>query len=710
MLFGTAYYNEYHTVERLERDIELMLEAGMNYVRVGESTWSLWEPTDGEFRFDWLERVVDRCHERGLSSVIGTPTYAIPAWLARRYPEILAHTSFGRSAQFGTRQNVNIAHAAYLFHAERVIRSAASHFAFHPGVVGWQIDNETGVNLLHNPDVYQRFADYLKAKYSTVDKLNAAWGTTHWSLSIGDWAELWPDANNSSPGYALDWRRFQTDLTTAFLAWQSSIVRELARPEQFITHCCVGGHALIRPAADSRAIARVVDTPGVNPYYTTQATLELPDEHGYEQRSAWHPGTGLWAIYLQADMARSDAEKGFLVLETNASNAGYPHENYPAWDGQWRRVGLALAARGARGIGYWHWHSCHAGKEIYWRGVLGHDYKPGRCYRDLTSLGADLAELADVFDCAEPDVDVALLRSKDSEYALDFLPPLANEWSNEPMTGSYAEIFNAFYRGYFEAGLQVAIVGDDEALVVDGKPRWPVLCTPATYVMSDDLAARLCEYVELGGHLVATFRTAYADEHGRARMDIAPGPLAEIAGIHYHEFTNLRAPTGVVAGEHGGIDPADADVHGWADMILPCGADPLLFYAEPQLAAYPAITTNCFGHGRATWVGTLPGHLLAARLAAWSLTVTEHPRTWEASPLGVRVDTLTLTDTRRAVIATNWSQQVAAMQMPSAEFDVALGASMADPTTLRLAPGETVVLMTKLTSREQHGRESRQLV
>jgi beta-galactosidase len=707
MLFGTAYYPEYNTVERLDQDIELMLGAGMNYVRLGESTWSLWEPADGEFQFQWLERVVDRCHERGLSSVIGTPTYAIPGWLARRYPEILAHTSYQRAAQFGTRQNVDISHAAYLFHAERVIRAAVGHFAGHPGVIGWQVDNETGVHLLHNPDVYQRFADHLKAKYGTVEALNAAWGTTHWSLSIGDWADLWPDANNSSPGYALDWRRFQTSLTTEFLAWQSAIVRELAAPEQFITHCCVGGHAMIRPAADSRAIAHVVDVPGVNPYYTTQATLELPDEHGYEQRSAWHPGTGVWAVYLQADMARSDPARGFLVLETNASNAGYPHENYPAWDGQWRQVGLALVARGAHGIGYWHWHSCHAGKEIYWRGILGHDYHPGRCYHEIAKLGADLADLGEIFDSAVPDVDVALLRSKDSEYALDFLTPIADPASNEPLAGSYAKIFNTFYRGYFDAGLQTAIVDDDDDFVIDGRPRWPVLCAPATYIMSDELASRLCEYAQAGGHLVATFRTAYADELGQARMETAPGPLAQVAGIRYHDFTNLRAPIGVDASHGVTIDTAGAQAHAWADMVEPRGAETLLVYQADHLARYAAVTTSVTGKGRVTWVGTLPGHLLAERLAAWSMEATGYPRAWEAAPPGLRIDTATLPDGRRVLTVANWSKERATVPLPAEDFEANTSMPRTVRDTLELAPGETVVLLTRLRSDSASGPSSR---
>src|SRR5690242_15694519 len=81
ILFGVAYYHEYMPYERLEEDVRLMKEAGINYVRLGESTWQLWEPRDGEFEFAWMDRVVTAMHKAGIKVIMGTPTYSVPAWL-----------------------------------------------------------------------------------------------------------------------------------------------------------------------------------------------------------------------------------------------------------------------------------------------------------------------------------------------------------------------------------------------------------------------------------------------------------------------------------------------------------------------------------------------------------------------------------------------------------------------------------------------------
>src|SRR5215207_9173711 len=128
MLYGAAYYHEYQPYERLAEDIRLMHEAGLTVVRLGESTWSSWEPDDGRFEFAWMDRVIDALHEAGIKVILGTPSYAIPAWLHRKFPELMAQYERGNRAYYGARQNMNHAHPGYRFHVERVVRQLVSHY------------------------------------------------------------------------------------------------------------------------------------------------------------------------------------------------------------------------------------------------------------------------------------------------------------------------------------------------------------------------------------------------------------------------------------------------------------------------------------------------------------------------------------------------------------------------------------------------------
>src|SRR5215203_4029091 len=145
MLYGAAYYHEYQPYERLQEDIRLMKEMNLTVVRLGESTWYNWEPEDGVFKFPWM---------------------------AKKHPEVMAQSSSETYVPYGYRQNMNFAHPGFRHYAERVIRKLVGHYAPHPAIIGYQVDNETSSGQLHNPDVFQKFLWYLKDKYKTVDCLN----------------------------------------------------------------------------------------------------------------------------------------------------------------------------------------------------------------------------------------------------------------------------------------------------------------------------------------------------------------------------------------------------------------------------------------------------------------------------------------------------------------------------------------------------------
>ena len=162
VLFGAAYYHEYQPTPRLDTDLDLMAEAGFSVIRVGESVWTTWEPEEGRFDLDWLAPVLDGAHERGINVVLGTPTYAAPPWLARRYPEIAGEPATGQPMPWGGRQEIDYTHPAFKFYAERVIRKIVSRYADHPAVIGFQVDNEPGMLLFHNHGVFQRFVDELR--------------------------------------------------------------------------------------------------------------------------------------------------------------------------------------------------------------------------------------------------------------------------------------------------------------------------------------------------------------------------------------------------------------------------------------------------------------------------------------------------------------------------------------------------------------------
>ncbi|SEE95126.1 beta-galactosidase [Ruania alba] len=688
--FGAAYYVEYHPTDAdrdLERDLDLMAEAGFSVIRVGESTWSTWEPEDGRFELDWLEPVLDGAHARGIDVILGTPTYAVPPWLARKYPEIAGERRTGQRNHWGARQEMDLTHAAYKFYSERVIRAVVGRYADHSAVIGFQVDNEPGLQLLHNENVFQAFVDHLRKQYGDVETLNREWGLVYWSHRLSTWADLWRPDGNAQPQYDLAWRRFQTQLVTDFIAWQAGIVREIAPAQKFVTTCI----AYSRPGVDDPQLTSALDVTAGNPYYTMQDGLALPSPEDVPQ--GWTT-TGTWTIFHSADRMYSSKQAPFLVTETNAGAIGGPATNVPAFDGQWRQVAWAMIARGARMIEYWHWHTLHYGTETYWIGVLPHDQQPGRVYEQLAALGGEITTAEAHLRGLVPDAEVGLLWSNESKRGLMGQPSLAQaDGSGDP--GSYERIVGAFYRGAFETGAPVRIVHDGQLALrepAEVAAELPVLLVPALYVASDDLLDWLRAYAEAGGHLVLGPRTGYADAEARARLETKPGRLAEVAGVDYQEFSNLSVPAPV---RGSGLDvPEGATATAWADYLrVSGGAEVLVEYDHRALGAYPAVTTAPAGAGRVTTVGTVPDPALAAAVLRW--VAPGEGEVWRSLAGGsVTVTSATNGEGRRLRVLHNWSWEPATVTLPAAVTDLlGDGAGLAAGERLELGAWDVRVLV-----------------
>lgn len=237
ILFGAAYYDEYmpRDLDRIDTDMDMMTAAGINVIRIAESTWSTCEPQPGVFDWTHVDRAIEAAERHGLKVIVGTPTYAVPTWLVRMHPDVLAETPAG-SPHYGARQIVDIVNPAYRFYGERVIRGLVSRTADRPCVIGFQVDNETKYYDSVSRDMQALFVKRLRDEFKDdLEALNAAFGLDYWSNRINSWEDF-PDMigsiNQSLRG---EFDRFRRRMVTEYLAWQADIVREYAREDQFVT-------------------------------------------------------------------------------------------------------------------------------------------------------------------------------------------------------------------------------------------------------------------------------------------------------------------------------------------------------------------------------------------------------------------------------------------------------------------------------------------
>lgn len=591
LYFGAAYYSEYLPYERVEKDMELMERAGMNTIRIAESTWSTLEPSDGVFDFTHIDRMLDTAAAHHISVIIGTPTYAIPAWLAKKHPDILAITANGQEI-YGRRQNMDITHPEYLKHAEQVIRALMEHIKDVPHIIGFQLDNETKSYGTAGPRVQSMFVEYLRNKYPDIRDFNHEFGLDYWSNRVNDWADF-PDVRGTiNQSLAAEFQKFQRSLVTDFLSWQAAIVREYARDSQFITQnfdfdwmTYSYGY---QPEVNQYEAAKCMTVAGADIYHPSQGNL-----------------TGA-EITVCGNIARSLKKDNYLILETEAQG----NIEWLPYPGQLRLQAYSHIANGSNSVMYWHWHSIHNALESYWKGVLSHDFSENETYREACRIGGEWNRIGSHLKNLKKKNHVAVLIDNNSLTGL----------SHFPLETTGAHSYNAVLRWLSDALYRLNIEYDMISSAERDFTSYDYLVVPALYSASEELLTALSGYVKEGGHLITTFRSGFSDEQIKIYADTQPHILHECLGIHYDQFTYPKDVTVVLT--EGWTDdrslagltpdtaanelraqtaPATGTAHDWMDLVTCDSAVPIAVYDHPAWNRYAAVTENSYGEGSALY-------------------------------------------------------------------------------------------------------------
>lgn len=577
ILYGAAYYYEYLPYDRLDQDIQMMLDANINVVRIGESTWSTYEREDGVFDFSTLDKVLDAMQAAGISVIVGTPTYAIPTWLAKKYPEVMVEIN-GQRLPYGARQIFDISNPIFLRYAERIIRKMISHVAHHPAVIGYQVDNETKHYGTSSENVQKGFVQYIKHEFNDdIDAFNHEFGLDYWSNRINAWEDF-PSMNGTINGsLKSEFEKYRRGLVTNYLKWQVDLVNEYRLPDQFVTHNFDfewrGYSYGVQPDVDHFDASQALDYVGGDIYHPARKHL-----------------TGA-EVSFAGDILRSLNQDNYLVLETQAQ-AFKQQVPYP---GQLRQLVYSHIASGANMVEYWHWHSIHNSAETYWKGILSHDFQPNPIYDEVSQTGQELKRLSSQLVNLSHDADVAFLVSNQSLTAVQQFP-----FSDKR---TYNDLFRALYDEFYKLNVHTD-VQDEHHIKLD---QYKLIVVPALYSISDDFLQQLNDYVKQGGHVIYTFKSGFTDEHVKVRTVQQPGIISEACGIHYELFVD---PDGCeLAPVNDQISPdSDLALKDWMELLVPDSAEVIAKYSDPNWKDYAAITKNQFGKGSTIYIGCFPSN------------------------------------------------------------------------------------------------------
>ena len=583
LLYGAAYYDEYMPYDRLQQDVAMMKKAGINTVRIAESTWSTCEPQEGVFDFSHVERVMDAMEEAGINVIIGTPTYAIPTWMVKSHPDVIAETVKGRGI-YGARQIMDITHPVYRFYAERVIRKLMECTAHRKCVIGFQVDNETKYYGTAGKNVQEKFVKYLRKKFNNdLDAMNYEFGLDYWSNRINAWEDF-PDVRGTINGsLGAEFEKFQRTLVDEFLSWQADIVNEYRREDQFITHNFDfewrGYSYGVQPDVNHYHAAKALTIAGTDIYHPTQDDL-----------------TGA-EIAFGGDMTRSLKRDNYLVLETEAQ--GYP--GWTPYKGQLRLQGYSHLASGSNSVMYWHWHSIHNSFETYWKGLLSHDMQENAPYREACIMGKEFSEIGSHLVNLKKKNHVAILVSNEALTALKWFGIEATAAGNNGI--GYNDVVRWIYDALYQMNIECDFVWPES----DNLEQYKAIFVPALYAAPDELLERLKQYVADGGTLVATFKTAFANENIKVSHEMQPHILSNCFGISYQQFTfpkNTGLSGSIINGTAKGADEkAEAKI--FMELLMPQEAEVLASYDHYNWKEYAAITKNHYGKGIAIYIGCM---------------------------------------------------------------------------------------------------------
>lgn len=569
LFYGAAYYDEYIPYDRIETDMEMMERAGMNLIRIAESTWSTWEPQEGVFDFTSLHRMLDAARRHNISVIVGTPTYAIPSWLAKKSDDILAVTHNGPE-RYGRRQNMDITNPVYLEHAKIIIEKLMQEVRDEPHVIGFQLDNETKSYDTCGVHAQQMFVEELKKKFPDISEFNHEFGLDYWSNRIDSWEDF-PDIRGTiNASLAAEYSRFQRKLVTDFLQWQADIVASYKRPDQFITqnfdYSWVGTSFGIQPEVDQWQACKCMDVAGCDIYHPSQDAL-----------------TGC-EITACGNISRSLMRANYFVLETEAQG----NQAWLPYPGQLRLQAYSHIANGANCVEYWHWHSIHNSLESYWKGVLSHDFSENETYRECSIVGNEWKRIGIHIKNLKKVNRVAVMADNSSLTALTNFP---TETLKEH---SYNTIFRWLCDALFHMNIEYDVIPADASLLKE----YDCVLVPALYSAPESLLTAMDAYVRDGGNLVMTYKSAFSDEHLKIYHDTQPHILHKTFGLHYDQFTYPKDVTVSCNGVTG-------NAREWMELITCDEAAPVATYGHPVWNRYAAAAENSCGDGHTLYLATL---------------------------------------------------------------------------------------------------------
>lgn len=590
MWLGVDYYPEQWDESLMSEDMDNIVEMGGNIIRIAEFAWHMMELQEGRYDFSYFDKVIELAKVKNLHIIMGTPTATIPAWLAKKHPDILSEFENGRKRVFGGRHVFCFNSPVMWEYSERIIRELAQHFKDEGAIAAWQIDNELGhegSDVCYCENCHKAFQSFLKSKFhGDIEALNRTYGTTFWSQEYNEFEEIPIPAETittHNPALRLDWERFRSESIVKFAEFQAGIIKEII-PGAKIIHDFPGGG--LDKHCDYSRVAECLDIAAYNNYPVWGGQKEPLPPH---------------EIAFGLDYIRGLKGDLFWITEQIMGAQGHDVTGFLPRPGQAKLWSCQGMARGCDSLLYFRYRGALKGAEQFCYGILDADNRKGRKFFEVRDFFHNIIRY-------EKALEEPILSQAAVIYDYDSLASFRIQ--RQSIVLDCQKEMQRLYRPLYDGNVMTDIIPQNRDF-----SKYKVVIVPLMILAKAGFQERMKEYVKNGGVVVLTYRDAVKDQDNNLMFgETLPAGYTKMAGIFAEEFESVQSTrefpligTGRCEGRtgYGGV---------FRDMLAAQEAEVLYRYGDSFYDGYAAVTRNTYGKGRVYYIGCSPDDGTAAHI------------------------------------------------------------------------------------------------
>lgn len=578
ILYGGDYNPNQWPREVWNEDMRLFKKAGINSATVNVFSWAKLQPNEETYDFSELDDVIDMLGKENLDIVLATSTAAMPAWLAKKYPEVTRVDFEGRRHKFGQRHNHCPNSPVWRRYARQLASELAKRYGKNPHVTCWHINNEYNTGC-YCENCEKAFRVWLRKKYGSLEALNAAWNTEFWGHTFYDWDEI-VAPNNLADGMGFGWTR-----KTAFAGISLDYDRFLS--DSLLENYKMERDAIREHDPDTPITTNLMGTYKGLDYFKWAKEMDIVSWDNYPAYNTPWSETA-----MRHDLMRGLKNQPFMLMEQTPSQQNWQAYNSLKRPGQMRAQSYQTIAHGADTIQFFQLRRSKGACEKFHGAVISHSgSEETRVFQECSQLGAELAALGSQLLGADNPAQVGILFDWDNYWALEYT-------SGPSVDLKYCNQIHQYYRYFYDRHIPVDMVPMDGDF-----SRYKAIVAPVLYMVKEGVAEALTAFVEAGGTLITGFMSGIVDQSDNVHLGGYPGPLRKLCGVWAEEIDAL-APEQSNTLKF--MDGSQSKCGLLCDILHLEGAQALAVYGEDFYAGTPAVTKNAYGKGTVYYVGTQP--------------------------------------------------------------------------------------------------------